>query len=60
LAQAADVCLLSVGKCGVTPEWLYVDGCHPGFVVWHEAHAVGNPVCGTGVVADVNAAVWHA
>ena len=39
--------------------WLNVEGVHPGFVVWHEAHAVGNPAWGTGVVADANCAVWH-
>jgi hypothetical protein len=38
---------------------LNVEGAHPGFVVWHVAHAVGNPAWGTGVVADVNVVVWH-
>ena len=60
MAHAAVVCLLSCGNLGVAVEWLYVDGAHPGFVVWHVAQlAVGNPVCGTGVVADVNVVVWH-
>ena len=45
---------------GVAFACVYVDGVHPGFVVWHDAHAVGNPVCGTGVVATVNVEVWHA
>jgi hypothetical protein len=59
LAQAADLCLLSCGNLGVADAWLYVEGVHPGFVVWHVAHAVGKPACGTGVVADVNCTVWH-
>jgi hypothetical protein len=55
LAHAAVVCLLSCGNLGVAVAWLYVEGAHPGFVVWHvEQFAVGKPVWGTGVVADVN------
>jgi hypothetical protein len=59
LAHAAVVCLESCGNRGVAFACVYVDGVHPGFVVWHEAHAVGKPVCGTGVVAEANVDVWH-
>ena len=59
MAHAALVWRESCGNLGVAFACVYVDGVHPGFVVWHDAHAVGNPVCGTGVVAAVNVEVWH-
>jgi hypothetical protein len=57
--HAAVVCRVSCGNRGVAFAWLYVEGDHPGFVVWHFEQSVANPVCGTGVVADVNWVWWQ-